>query len=238
MESDEHEVLAGTGEVPRQRTGRTAGTGPTAGHGAAAAWQLLGIVRTLRARERDHLAAVLHDGPIQELAAATLELSLAGRATAGGDELAVPARQVEAAGRSLRRLVDALAPLPQHERGATGLAAALDRRTRWLLAGPLAVDLGEGAAGLRAAEIEAVADLVELMLLGAAGAQAPGRALAAVRADGELIVVELRVSATGDPADARAWLDRLAAAMRIGADIDLQGYRVRARMEVPRPPAA
>jgi hypothetical protein len=96
------------------------------------------------------------------------------------------------------------------------------------------VNLGQGAAALPAAEIEAVADLVELMLLGVVGAGAPARALAAVRADRDAIAVELNMSVTADPAAAMAWLDRLATAMQAGADIDLRGYRLRARMEIPR----
>jgi hypothetical protein len=264
MESDEREVAAhatatASAEVPRQRAAEATETaaGPAAATAAeraaaaaersaagatetaaepaaAAACLLLGIVRMLRARERGYLAAVLHDGPIQELAAATLELSLARRAAE--DDLGVAERQVEAAGRSLRRLVEDLTPIPQP---GPGLAATLNRRTAWLLDTPLAVDLGEGAAGLLPAEVEAVADLVELMLLGAAGPDAPARALAAVRAERDLIVIELSMSATGDPAAAAKWLDRLAAAMRIGADIALRGHRLRARMDLPRqtPPA-
>jgi hypothetical protein len=202
---------------------------PSAPPSAAAACRLLDIVRALRVRERGYFAAVLHDGPIQELAAATLELSLS------GDDLGVPQRQVEAAGRSLRRLVDELAPLPQ---AGAGLAEALMRRVGWLLATPLAVDLGEGATGLGAAEVETVADLVELMLFGAVGADAPDRALAAVRADDALIVVELNVVVTDDPAQARAWLDRLATAMQAESAVELRGHRLRARMEIPRRPRA
>jgi hypothetical protein len=187
---------------------------------------LLGIVRAVRARDRGHLAAVLHDGPIQELAAATLELGLDGDATDG-----VAERQVAAAGRSLRALIEELAPF--HQAGH-GLPEALGRRTGWLLAGPLAVDLGEGSAGLSAAEIEDAADLAELMLLGAVGADAPARALATVRAGRDMITVEVNVSATADPADAAAWLEHLAAAMRTTADIEQGGHRLRARIAIPR----
>jgi hypothetical protein len=191
------------------------------------AYQLLDAVRELRARERDYLAAVLHDGPIQELAAATLELSLA------GDDLGVPQRQVEAAGRSLRRLIDELAPLPR-----PGPAEPLIRRTGWLLAAPLAVDLGPGAAELSAAETETVADLVELMVFGMTGAQPPDQALAALRADSSRIVVEVTVSTAADQAEIAAWLNLLAAAMRGVAHVDLNGRRLHARMEIPRRPRA
>jgi Histidine kinase len=215
------------------------------GDEAAAALRLLDITRALRAAERGYLAGWLHDRPIQDLAAATLELGLAKRAIgpAAGDQLDVPERQVETAGRSLRRLVDELSPFP---RAGTGLAAALERRTAWLLAAPLAVNLGPGAADLSADEIEALADLVELILLGVVSQAAPGT-LAAVQADRDVIVVELNVrlasgdpagdpagSPVGDPAAVTEWLDGLAAAMRTRADTELRGSRLRVRVRIPR----
>jgi hypothetical protein len=206
-----------------------------------AACQLLGIVRELRAREHDYLAGLLHDGPIQELGAAALELALVRRAVpaSGGAELDVADQQVEAAGRLLRRLVDELSSAP---RAAPGLAEALRQRTGWLLVTPLAVDLGEGAAELPAAEIETVADLAELILLGIAdpARAAPARALAAVRAGDDRIFLELNLTFAagdqpfGDPAAVRAWLDGLAAATRMAAAAELRGRRLRAWMEIPR----
>jgi hypothetical protein len=216
--------------------------GDLAGPGdeAAAALRLLDITRALRAAERGYLAGWLHDRPIQDLAAATLELGLVRRAIGpeAGDQLDVPERQVETAGRSLRRLVDELAPFP---RAGSGLTAALERRTAWLLAAPLAVNLGQGAADLPADEIEAVADLVELILFGVAGDEkpdgppAPAGTLAAVRADRDVIVVELNIRlSAGEPADATAWLDGLAAAMRTRAEAETRGSRLRVRVEIPR----
>jgi hypothetical protein len=208
----------------------------------AASRLLLDIVRRLRARERGYLAGLLHDGPIQELAAAALELSAARRGTGISpyDDLGVTEQLVVAAGRSLRCLQDELWPFP---RPGSGLATALEQRTTWLLATPLAVDAGEGVAGLLAAEIQVVADMVELILSGMMSAEAPARALAAVRADKDLIVLELNLipaadggQASGDPAAVRAWLDSLAAAVQTCAEIDLQGRRWRVRMEIPRCP--
>jgi hypothetical protein len=74
------------------------------------------------------------------------------------------------------------------------------------------------------------------MLFGAVGAGAPDRALAAVRADDALVVVELSVVVTDDPAEAEAWLNHLAAAMQSEADVDLRGHRLRARLRIPRRP--
>src|ERR1039458_7810920 len=95
----------------------------------------------LLARERGYLAGLLHDGPVQELAAVPLELAEARRATgtAQRDELGVVAQQVDAASRSLRGLQDEFWPFP---RPSSGLAASLKQRTGWLLDTPLAVEAG------------------------------------------------------------------------------------------------
>ena len=207
----------------------------------AAPYPVLDIVRRLRARERGYLAALLHDGPIQELAAAPLVLAEARRAmgTSQCDELGALAQQVDAAGRSLRGLQDRLRPFPQ---SASGLAAVLNRRTDWLLATPLAVDAGTGTAGLLEAEIQVVADMVELILAGLVSEEAPARALAAVRADQDLIFLEMNMTpapdsdlAFGDPA-ARAALRSLATVIQARADVDLHGRRLRVRMDIPRWP--
>src|ERR1035441_165988 len=156
---------------------------------------LLDMVRRLRARERGYLAGLLHDGPVQELAAVPLELAEARRATgtAQRDELGVVAQQVDAASRSLRGLQDEFWPFP---RPSSGLAASLKQRTGWLLDTPLAVDAGAGSAGLPEADIQVVADIVELLLAGPAAARASLRSLAAAigaRADLDLHGRRLRV---------------------------------------------
>ena len=194
--------------------------------GTPAPHLLLDIVRRLRAQERGYLAGVLHDGPIQELAAVPLELAEARRAMGASrcDELGVVAQQVDAAGRLLRCLQGELWPFP---RPASGLAAALSRRTTWLLAAPLAVDAGEGAAGLPEAEIEIVADIVELILVGLVGTQTPARALAAVRADEDLIFLEMDMTpAPGrEPASRRPGSGQNRAAQPGGRDSGRCGYR-------------
>jgi hypothetical protein len=214
-----------------------AGAEDGAVEGTASPHLLLGIVRRLRARERGYLAGLLHDGPIQELAAAPLELAEARRATGTTQraELGAVARQVDAASRSLRGVQDELWPFP---RPSFGLAASLTERTGWLLDTPLVVDAGAGAAGLTEADIQVVADIVELILV---SFEAPTRALAAVQADQHLIFLQLNMTlapggdlASGGPAAARASLSSLAAAIQARADIDLHGRRLRVRMEIPR----
>jgi hypothetical protein len=224
---------------------------------------LLDILRRLRARERGYLVGLLHDGPIQELAAAPLELAEARRALGASqfdalgravtDELDLVAQQVDSAGQSLRGLQDELWPFPPP---SSGLDATLRLRTGWLLDTPLAVDAGAGAAGLSEAEIQVVADVVELILAGLVPpeAPAPAHALAAVRADQDLIFLEMTMTppsatdsfatdsfaadpASADPASAaRASLSSLAAVVQAGADIGLRGRRWRVRMEIPRRP--
>jgi hypothetical protein len=168
-----------------------------------------------------------------------LELDEARRAlgTSPGDELGVVAQQVDAAGRSLRGLQEELWPFP---RPASGLAGALNRQTAWLLAVPLAVDVGAGAADLSAAEIQVVADVAELILVGVVSAEA--RALAAVQADEHLIFLQVNMTlASDDPASsgsaaARAAMHSLAAAIQAGVDVEFHGRRLRIRMEIPRGP--
>jgi hypothetical protein len=145
---------------------------------------------------------------------------------------------VDAAGRSLRGLQEELWPFP---RPASGLAMAVNRRTAWLLAAPLAVDVGAGAADLGAAEIQIVADIAELILVGLVSAEA--RPVAAVQADEHLIFLQLNMAlapvvdpASSGPAAARASLHRLAAAIQARVDVELHGRRLQIRMEIPRQP--
>ncbi|MGH3202576.1 MAG: hypothetical protein ACRDP5_11095 [Streptosporangiaceae bacterium] len=216
----------------------------------AAPQALLDMVRRLRGRERGYLASLLHDGPIQDLAAATLELGEVRRAAGAppsdepsGEPSGEPdglARQVDAAGRTLCRLQDELWPFP---RPGSGLIETLKQRTAWLLATPLAVAADEGAAELPDADVQAVADVTELILAGLGDAEAWDRPIVAIRADPDLIFLELNMTpaagrdpASGGSAAAGAWLHRLAAAMQVRADAGLDDRRLRIWMEIPRCP--
>ena len=110
------------------------------------------------------------------------------------------------------------------------------------VAAPLTMVAGEGTGGLAVTEVAAVADVVELILLGAS-AQPPVRAMAAVRADDQLIHIDLNLTLVvdgdqpfGDPAGVKESLDGLAAAMQAEADIQILEQRIRVRMNLPRPP--
>jgi hypothetical protein len=225
----------GDDAAPRPAAAALAGQAAT-----AAPHALLGMVRQLRARERGHLASLLHDGPIQELAAMALELGEVRRALGipQGGEFDGIVRHVEAAGRELSRIQDELWPFP---RPASGLIETLKRRTAWLLATPLAVAGGEGVAALGETDVQAVADVAELILAGLGRTGAWDRPIIVVRADPDLIFLELNMTpvpardpAPGGPEAVRAWLHTLAAAIGARADVRLDDRRLRMWMEIPR----
>jgi hypothetical protein len=208
----------------------------------AAPHALLDVVRRLRARERSHLAGLLHDGPIQDLAAMALELGEVRRALREpqSGELDAIEQYVDAIGRELGRLQDELWPFP---RPGSGLVTTLQRRTAWLLSTPLAVAVGEGAAELPEADIQAVADLVELILAAPGNTGAWDQTIAAVRASPDLIFPELTMMEQpgrdpdgADSAAAAASLRRLAAALHARVDLSPDGRRLRVCLEIPRCP--
>jgi hypothetical protein len=121
------------------------------------------------------------------------------------------------------------------------LVIGLQRRTAWLLSAPLAVAVGEGAADLPESDIQAVADLVELVLATPGHAGAWDQAIAAVRASPDLIFLELNITAqpdrdpdAADSATAVASLRRLAAALHARADLPPDGRRLGVCVEIPR----
>jgi CheY-like chemotaxis protein len=189
---------------------------PTAGPEPSAAPQLgplLGIVRRLRARERRDLADYLHDGPIQELTAASLELQLMQRSVPSSSHAGSLLQQVDTASRALRSLVDL--PWPPGP-GEAELTEVIRQRTMWLLAEPAAVEIG---AGLGPDQALLIADIAELTLLATAEAAPGARAHIAARADQRVIQVDVSLTAAlddqtiGDPAPAETALNNTAAAL-------------------------
>ena len=183
-------------------------------------WQLLRLTRRLRARERHELVDFLHDGPIQELTAATLELQMMSRSTPSAPRLDMLLNQLTAAAGSLRWLVTGPWPFLEPE---TRLADVLPQRTSWLLAAPLTVDCDEQTAG-RGTVAPVIADVVELMLLAMVTASPPAKAHVVVRAQEHGIRIELTLTpatgdgqAIGDPAEAEAALAELASALGASA---------------------
>ena len=205
-------------------------------------WELLRLTRRLRARERHELIDFLHDGPIQELTAVTLELQMMARSARPAPGFDVVIKQLNAAARSLRWLVDGPWQSVQPE---IQLAPSLQERCAWLLAAPLTVDGDEQAADLGAAEIPVIADVVELLLLGMVTASPPAQAHVAVRADEHVIQIELSLicaagdgQAIGDPVTAQAALEGLASALGARAHASLHGRHWRAQIVLDRQPAS
>jgi len=232
------DIAPGSGADPRASVppGRSQ---PAAGE--TRAWRLLRLARRLRARERHELAGFLHDGPIQELTAVTLELQMMARSVPPAPRFDGVLERLNAATGSLRWLVEGPWPFLEPE---ARLPAALQQRTAWLLAAPVTVDTDERATGLGTVEVPVVADVVELMLLGMVTANPPAEAHVAVRADEHMIQIDLTLTAAagddraiGDPATAQAALDELASALGASLHATLCGRRWRARIGLPRQPA-
>lgn len=202
-------------------------------------WTLLSIVRRMRARERRGLVDYLHDSPIQDLTAASLELQLMLHSLPSrpSPQIRSVLRQVEATSRSLRWLVDELSPFLPLE---TRLTEAIHQRTAWLLAAPATVAADLRQAGPGRTDAPLVADLVELMLLASQAATPGARAHVAVRTDEHRIQIDLRLTAgregepIGDPATARVSLDELASALGASLHTDFSGHQWQTRITVRR----
>jgi len=217
-------------------------TQPAAGEPQA--WRLLDITRQIRAREHGELADFLHDGPIQELTAASLELQMLRRSapTCPAARLDAVQQLLEVAAGSLRGLVDAQRPFLRPE---TRLAAALQERIGSLLAAQVTVDAGEPPAGLAAMEVPIIVDVVELMLLGVTPAGPQTRVHVAVRAEEQLIQLQLSLTLAAqddqtirDRATAGASLTELATALRASVHSEFRDGLWRARMTLRRQPAS
>jgi hypothetical protein len=206
--------------------------------------QLLGITRELRARERQEVSDFLHDGPIQDVTATTLELQLMRKwvPPAQAATLDAALSRLDAAAGSPRWLVSGDWP---PARPATDLTAALRQQTRWLLAAPLAVDAGQTPEPATPAEIPVIADVVELLLLALVPTGMPARARVAVLTDGSEIRIGLAVGpASGDqpetgqpagaPPGAGESLARLASALSASARSDLASRPWRAQFALRR----
>jgi CheY-like chemotaxis protein len=197
---------------------------------------LLALTRRLRARERRELVGFLHDGPIQELTAGTLEAGMMRKSAPAGPvpRLDAVLRQLDAAAGALRWLVDGDWPFMQPE---VRLASALRQRSAWLLAGSLTTDIDASCAELAASDAPAVVDVAELMLLGMLPEHCPVRAHLAVRGQPQLIELELALTPPraagqpmGDPAPAQAAVSDLAEALGSEAHTDCQAECWRARI--------
>ena len=200
---------------------------------------LLAVARRLRAREHRELVDFLHDGPIQELTAGTLEAEMMRKSAPAGlvPRCDAVLRQLDAAARALRWLVNGDWPFMQPE---VQLASALRQRCAWLLTEPLATAIDGTCAELPASEVAALVDVAELMLLGMLPEHGPVRARLAVHGQPHQIELELALTPAGpgdhpmgDPAPAQVALRDLAEALGGLAYTDCQAHCWLARVALP-----
>lgn len=230
---------AAPAERPAGTTPRDHAAAPALPAGeATSAWRLLAITRRRRGREGETLADFLHDGPIQQLAAATLSLHMLRRPAPpslaeGLDEVI---GELNAAARSLRWLIDShWQPVP----GPGGPATALRQQAAWLLAEPLSLDI-HGAEGLGAAEAGVMVDVAELMLLAAVPAGVSAKARATVVTSDNEIEIKLAVTPPADDPGAsgaraaQAALTELACALGTEVHAEFASEEWQARIVMPR----
>jgi CheY-like chemotaxis protein len=222
---------------------------------AIAAWRLLALARRRRMREGGVLSDFIHDGLIQQLAAASLALHIVRRQVPAslGERLDEGLRALNAAGRSVRLLVDKCeAPVPRPSESA----AMLRNQTAWLLAEPLSLDVPE-VERLGPLDVGLIADALELMLLAAVPVDMAATAHAALAASDAQIEIRLTVrpgpggtpgagapsgfrtnpptaGVAGDPAAVRAAFTELAGALGTDVQAEFASGEWRARIVVPR----
>jgi DNA-binding response OmpR family regulator len=210
-------------------------------HGEAPkAWRTVRLIRRLRAHERRELTDFLHDGPVQDLTAVTLELQMmsgsqvTGQAESGEATL----RQLNAATASLRWLIDGLWPFPKPE---TDLAAALQARTAWLVAAPVTVDAGQPSAVRGAREVAGIVDVAELMVLAMMPAGQPEQAHVMVRVSEHVVQIEVTLTPTadggkrtGDQSAARVSVDDLGSVLDAQILVTFGERHWRSRITLPR----
>jgi CheY-like chemotaxis protein len=141
------------------------GAPPGDGDGEAATvgpWQLIGLIDRLRACDHAAVADFWHDGPAQQLSAATLALQLIARS--------VPAERCERIDEILQWLdsvASSMRGLTQERRAPPGQAVlrdALRQQGALLLAGPLEVRTKGDLTALEPVEEAAIVTVVELLL--------------------------------------------------------------------------
>jgi CheY-like chemotaxis protein len=242
--------------------GQPGGSQPWGAPPGPAVWQLLGLVDRLRAGERAAIADFIHDGPIQDLTAATLSVQALTRLPPSGlaPHVAELGRHLDAAAGSVRQIVDDNA-LPI--RVAAGLCELVQQRTAWLPFSPVTAEFdrlsaapgaapgsaapGSAAPGTAAPGTEApvIAEILELALFALADLTPPGRADILVRAGGTVLEIVLTLTpaeampaGAGDAAAAQASLAELARALGGTARTSFGAFPWRAWIQLPVRPAA
>jgi len=165
---------------------------------------LLRLLRLMRSGERTALADFVHDGPVQDLTAATLSLQMISCPAQPDLEqsLAEVQRQLDATARALRWITDEW-PFPGPE---SGLADTLRRRAAWFLPPSVTIEVQRSAGAPRPGPLDAalpvVADVAELALFVLADQGWPGPVHVAVQ-DGDQ-VIEIGLTLAADPGNSGA----------------------------------
>ncbi len=212
--------------------------------GAPAARRILRLLRLLREHEHSSLGDYLHDGPIQELTAAFLELQLIRRSADPDLRTRVTSvlDELESALTALRSLMDgswppALAGEP--------VSSAIRRRTAWLLAAPAEVSADAPGPGPDETAIAADAsDLAEVMLLAMQPAAPAATAHITVRTRERPAQVILTLTpgrdseAVGDQVTAQAALRELAGTLGGSLQADFFSRQWQVRLALTEAPGA
>ena len=202
-----------------------------------AAGQLLASIRGLRAAERATVADFLHDGPVQELTAATLSVDILSLLVPDDTRLYLEQirRHLTAATQPIRRLMDQAGADPQ---AGSSLDSQVRRRTGWLPFSPVTVRELPAPAGA-GPDPAVVTDIVELALHTLAGSAPPARADIEVQPGPHAL--ELLITITpldgatvrGEDAAAQTALARLATALGGTAQARLGAFPWRVRLALP-----
>jgi CheY-like chemotaxis protein len=226
--------------------------------GLPAVWPLLGLIDRLRAGERAALADLMHDGPVQDLTAALLNLEALTRLAPGdpAPRVAELRHHLDAAAGSVRRLADGdVLPVQMQ----ADLCDVVQRHTAWLPFSPVTAEFqppsaapgiaapGIAAPGIAAPVIAApvIAEILELALFALAGLVPPGRADVLVQAREQVLEIVLTLTpADGTPegagagAAAQVALAELAQALGGTAGTSAGAFPWRAWIRLPGRPVA
>ena len=211
--------------------------------GLPAVWPLLGMIHRLRAGERAAIADLIHDGPIQDLTAALLNLQALTRLPPGdlAPRVAELRHHLDAAAGSVRQLADGGVLPTQVE---ADLCGVVQRRTAWLPFSAVTAEFRRpcAAPGIRA---PVIAEILELALFALAGLAPPGRADVLVQAREQMLEILLTLTpaegipeGAGDVAAAHAALAELAQALGGTAGTSFGAFPWRAWIRLPSRPAA
>jgi hypothetical protein len=185
----------------------------------------------------------MHDGPIQDLTAALLNLQALPRLPPGelAPRVAELQHHLDAAAGSVRQLADgSVLPIL----AGADLCAVVQRRTAWLPFSPVTAEFQRTSAapGIGA---PVIAEILELALFALAGLAPPGRADVLVQAREQVLQILLTLTpadgtpeGAGDAAAAHASLAGLAQALGGTAGASVAAFPWRAWIRLPSRPAA